>query len=86
MVDVRSLHPLEELSDVGRHRLDESSLALGVERIEGERRLSGTGRTGHDRESTVWDLDGKIAQIVRPRILDRYRAPQSWSFESSHMM
>ena len=39
-VDVRLLHPLEELPRVGRQRLDVAALPLGVDGVEGERRLA----------------------------------------------
>ena len=39
-VDVGLLHPLEELAGVGRQRLDIAALALCIDRVEGERRLS----------------------------------------------
>ena len=39
-VDVGLLHPLEELPRVGRQRLDVAALPLGVDRVEGERRLA----------------------------------------------
>ena len=39
-VDVRLLHPLEELPRVGRQRLDVAPLAFGVDGVEGERRLA----------------------------------------------
>ena len=39
-VAVGLLHLLEELPRVGRERLDVAPLALGVERVEGERRLA----------------------------------------------
>jgi hypothetical protein len=38
-VDVGLLHQLQELPRVGRERLDVAALALGVERVEGERGL-----------------------------------------------
>ena len=44
-VDVRLLHLLEELAGVGRQRLDVAALPLGVDGVEGERRLARS-RTG----------------------------------------
>ena len=39
-VDVGLLHHLQELARVGGERLDVAALALGVDRVEGERRLA----------------------------------------------
>ena len=41
---LRLLHLAEELARVGRQRLDVAALALGVERVERERRLAGARR------------------------------------------
>src|SRR5688572_30439523 len=47
-IDVRLLHPLEELPCVGRQRADVSALPFGVNRIEGERRLAGSAHARDD--------------------------------------
>ena len=39
-VDLRLVHALEELPRVGGEALDVAALALGVEDVEGERRLA----------------------------------------------
>ena len=49
-VDVRLLHPLEELPRVGRQRLDVAALPFGVDRVEGERRLARAADAGHHDE------------------------------------
>ena len=41
MVHVRLLHHVEELARIGRERLDIAPLALGIDRVEGERGLAG---------------------------------------------
>ena len=48
LVDVRLLHHLEELARIGRQALDIAALALGIDRVEGERGLAGAGQAGHD--------------------------------------
>ena len=48
-IDVRLLHPLEELAGVGRQRLDVAPLPFGVDRVEGERRLARSADAGDDR-------------------------------------
>ena len=49
-VHVGLLHQPEELPGVGRQRLDVAPLPLGVDRVEGERRLARAGEPGDDRE------------------------------------
>ncbi len=49
-IDVGLFHELQELPRIGRERLDVAALALGVERVEGERALARAGKTGdHDQ-------------------------------------
>ena len=48
-VDVRLLHPLEELPGVGRQRLDVAPLPFGVDRVEGQRRLARPAHAGQRR-------------------------------------
>ena len=49
-IDVGLLDALQKLARVGRERLDIAALAFGVDRVEGERRLAGTGHAGDDRQ------------------------------------
>ncbi len=51
VIDVRLLHYRQELARVGRQRFDIAALALGIDRVEGQRRLAGPGQAG-DRRST----------------------------------
>ena len=54
----------EELAGVGRERLDVATLALGVDRVEGQRRLARTRQPGEDDELVAWQLEGDVAQVV----------------------
>ena len=67
MVHLRLLHPVEELPRVGREALHIAALPLGKERVEGERRLARTARTGDDDELVARDLDVEVAQVVLTR-------------------
>ena len=49
-VDVRLVHLAEELARVGAQRLDVAALALGVDRVERERRLARPGQARDDHE------------------------------------
>ena len=70
LVDVRPVDALQELPHVGRHRLDEPPLPLGVERVERQRRLSRTRRAGHHRQLPLRDVDRNVLEIVGPRPAD----------------
>ena len=47
-VDVGLVHPLQKLARVGRESLDVTALALGEERVEGERRFARAAQAGDD--------------------------------------
>lgn len=47
MLHIRFLHHQQELSGVGGKGLHVAALPLGVECIESQRRLAGTGEPGH---------------------------------------
>ena len=50
VVDVRLLHQSQELPRVGAQRLDVATLTLGIQGVEGERRLAASRQPGeHDQ-------------------------------------
>ncbi len=63
-VDVRLLHLLEELPGVGRERLDVAALALGVDGVEGERRLARAGQAGDHDQPIARQVDVDVLQVV----------------------
>ena len=63
-VDVRLVHLPEELTRVGRQRLDVAALPLGVDRVERKRRLAGARQPGDDRQRPARDRDGDVLQVV----------------------
>ena len=63
-VDVRLLHLLEELPGVGRQRLDVAALALGVDGVEGERRLARAGQAGDHDQPIARQVDVDVLQVV----------------------
>ncbi|MBB5061700.1 hypothetical protein HDF15_000025 [Granulicella mallensis] len=63
-VDVGALHLVEELAGVGRKGFDVAALALGVDGVEGERALAGTGQAGDNRQSVARDGDRDVPQVV----------------------
>ena len=74
-VDVGLLHLLEELPRVGRERLDVAPLPLGVDGVEGERRLARSRQAGDHHQLVARDLDGDVLEVVlaRPDDDDRVR-------------
>src|SRR5262249_14978699 len=63
-VDVRLLHQLEELPRIGRQRLDVAALALGIDGVEGERRLAGARQPRDHHQAVAGHLDVDVLQVV----------------------
>ena len=74
LVDVRLLHHLQELAGVGRERLHVAALALGVDRVEGERGFAGAGQAGEHHQPVARDLDVDALEVVLARAADRDHA------------
>ena len=58
-VDVGLVHLAEELAGVRRQRLDVAALALGVDRVERQRRLARPRQPGDDGQRVPRDRDGR---------------------------
>ena len=71
-VDVRLVHLPEELPRVRRQRLDVAALALGVDRVEGERRLPRPRQAGDHRQRPA-----RNRQVMSLRLCSR--APETTS-------
>ena len=69
-VDVGLLHHLQELARVRGERLDVPALALGVDRVERERRLPRAGEARHAHERVPRDADGDVLQVVLAGAVD----------------
>ena len=70
VVDIRLLHHLEELPRIGRQALDIAPLALGIDRVEGERGLAGAGQPGEHDERVARDRQVDVLEIVLARAAD----------------
>ena len=70
MVDVGLLHHVEELPRIGRQRLDIAPLALGIDRVEGERGLAGARESGDHHERLARQIERDILEIVLARAAD----------------
>src|SRR6185437_15033738 len=64
------VHLAQELPGVGREGLDVAPLALGVDGVEGERRLAGAREPGEHDEPVARKLEVDVAQIVLARASD----------------
>ena len=69
-VDVRLVHLAEELARVGGEALDVAALALGVDRVEGERRLARPGEAGDDDEAVARQPQGDVLEVVLAGAVD----------------
>ncbi len=69
-VHVRLLHEPQELAGVGRERLDVAPLALGVDRVEGQRGLARARQAGDHRQAVAGDLDVDVLEVVDPGAAD----------------
>ena len=67
MVDVGFLHHGEKLSGVGRQGLHVAALALGIERVERQRRLAGAGQSRDHDQPVAWNVEVDVLEIVRAR-------------------
>ena len=64
LVDVRLLHHLEELAGIGRQALDVAALALGIDGVEGERRLARARQAGHHDQLVARQVEVDVLEIV----------------------
>ena len=73
MIDVRFFHHGQELTRIGRQRLDVAPLSFRVEGVEGQRRLAGAGQARDDDEFVARDVQIDAAKIVRAGAANRNR-------------
>jgi len=66
-VDVGLVHDGQELPGIGRERLDVAALPFRVERIEGERGLSGARKTRDHDQPLARQIEVEVLEIVSAR-------------------
>ena len=71
-VDIGPLHLIQELPRVGRQRLDIPPLPLGINRIEGERRLPRPAQSGNHRQRITGYLNINVFKVMLARPAHRY--------------
>ena len=81
LVDVGLLHHLEELARIGRERLDIAALALGIDRVEGERGFARAGQAGEHDELVARDRQIDVLEIVLARAAHGDRAAVEQRFD-----
>ncbi len=69
-IDVRLLHLLEELARVRRQGFHVAALPLGVDGVEGERRLPRAGQARDHDEAIARQVDVHVLQVVNARAAD----------------
>src|SRR5205823_13118053 len=78
-VNVRLLHLTEELPRVRGERLDVPSLALGIDRVERERRFSRSREPRDHDELVAGYLDVDVLEVVLARALDVDRGERHYA-------
>ncbi len=64
LVDVGTLHGPDELPGIGREGLHVTALPLGIDGVEGQRRLARTAQSGDDDQLAARDLQIDILEVV----------------------
>ena len=67
MVHIGLFHHVEELAGIGRQAFDIAPLALGIDRVKGERGLAGPGQPGNHHKLVARNIHVDILQIVLAR-------------------
>jgi hypothetical protein len=70
MVDIRLLHLAEELARVGGERLHIAPLSLGVDGVEGKRRLAAPGETRQNDQAVTRQAEIDVLEVVLSRPSD----------------
>ncbi len=73
-IDVGLLHLAQELACVGGERLDVAALALGIDRVEGEARLTRAREPRHHHQRLARQDDVDALEVVGARARDDYLA------------
>src|SRR5690606_22555104 len=67
VIDVGLFHLAQELAGVRGERLYITTLALGVDRVEGQRALAGAGEAGNDDELVARDRNVDVLEVMLAR-------------------
>ncbi len=64
LIHVRALHASEEVTRIGRERLDIAALAFGKDGVEGQTRLSASAQSGDDRQRVTRNFDVYVLEVM----------------------
>ena len=70
LVDVRLLHHFQKLPRVGGKALDIAALALGINRVEGERGFARAGQPGEHHQPVARNIEIDIFEVMLARAAD----------------
>ena len=70
VIHIGLLHHLQELAGIGRQRFHIAALAFGIDGVERQARLAGTGKSGQHGQGVTRNLDVDILEIVLARAAD----------------
>ena len=70
LVDIGALHAADELACVGRKTLHVAALSLGINRVEGQRRLAAPADARDDHQGVARNAQVDVFQVVFPRTED----------------
>jgi hypothetical protein len=65
------LHLIEKLARIRRQSFNVTALSFRVDRVKGQRTLTGTAETRDDGKRVAWDLNTNVFQIVLARAMHR---------------
>ena len=64
VIHIRLFHHRQELPGIGRQRLHVAALALGVNGVEGQRRLAGAGQAGDHDQSVTRQVEVDVLEVM----------------------
>src|SRR5471030_2513096 len=70
MYSTSGFHLPQELASVGRQRFDVAPLALGIDGVEGKRRLAAARQPGDDHQLVARKHEVDVLEVVLPRTAD----------------
>ena len=67
MIDIRLFHHVEELPRIGRQRFHVTTLTLGIDRVERQRRLARPGQARDHHKFVARNIDVDVLEVVLAR-------------------
>ena len=83
-VDLRPVHPVEELAGIGREGLDVAALPFGIEGVEDQRGLAAARDAGDDDQLSGGDVEVEVLEVVLAGTTDADRHLWGGGLGSGH--